>query len=88
MVTFEQVKEFLVSWGLHFDTPDGDSSNIPYPQVYLRMFQDVGNVFVGTDAVDVGMFVGISTDTTDGETYLFYSWEELEEEWNAFLRGN
>jgi hypothetical protein len=79
--TAENVKEFLESWGLHFDTHDGESSNIPYPQVYSRMKTDAGDV--GGDKLS--KFVSRITDTTDGQTYLNpTSWDEVSEAWNTF----
>lgn len=78
--TADNVREFLESWGLHFDTPDGDSSNIPYPQVYERMRRDAGDV----GGIELQRFVSRITDTTDGETYLTVeSWEELAEAWDS-----
>jgi len=77
---FSDVKEFLTSWGLHFDTPNGDSNDIPYPQVYERMRADAGDV--GGDKLQ--KFVSSITDTTDGRTYLKpFSWEEVEEAWDS-----
>jgi hypothetical protein len=78
--TFENVKEFLTSWGLHFDTPDGESNDIPYPQVYERMKTDAGDV--GGDKLQ--KFVSSITGTTDSRTYLVSdSWEELETAWES-----
>ncbi len=78
--TFENVKEFLTSWGLHFDTPNEESNDIPYPQVYERMKTDAGDV--GGDKLQ--KFVSTITDTTDGRTYLTPdTWEEVEEAWEA-----
>lgn len=77
--TFTNVKEFLTSWGLHFDTPNGDSNDIPYPHVYERMKTDAGDV--GGDKLQ--LFVSTITDTTDGRTYLKpMSWHEVEIRWN------
>jgi hypothetical protein len=83
-MNFQAVKEFLESWGLHFDTPGGESSTVPYPAVYHR---------VRVDATQVGgeklsKFVGRITDTTDGETYLAAnSWKDIEEAWNKNSGG-
>ena len=77
---FSNVKEFLTSWGLHFDTPNGDSNDIPYPHVYERMRTDAGDV--GGDKLQ--KFVSSITDTTDSRTYLTaYSWKEVEEAWDS-----
>ena len=77
---FDNVKEFLTSWGLHFDTPEGESNDIPYPQVYERMKTDAGDV--GGDKLQ--KFVSSITDTTDGRTYLVPdNWEEIEEAWES-----
>ncbi len=77
--TFVNVKEFLTSWGLHFDTPNGDSNDIPYPHVYERMRVDAGDV--GGDKLQ--KFVSSITDTTDGRTYLKpFTWKEVEEVWD------
>jgi hypothetical protein len=78
--SFSNVKEFLTSWGLHFDTPNGDSNDIPYPQVYERMKEDAGDV--GGDKLQ--QFVSSITDTTDSRTYLKpFSWKDIEEAWEA-----
>lgn len=77
LLNFEEVKAFLESWGLHFDTPDG-YSDIPYPQVYERMKTDAGNV----GGSQLQKFISCNTDTTDGRTYLCaLSWEEVQEAW-------
>lgn len=79
---FVSVKEFLTSWGLHFDTPNGDSNDIPYPQVYERMRVDAGDV--GGD--ELQKFISTITDTTDSRTYLtVYNWEQAEEAWDNRL---
>jgi hypothetical protein len=78
--TFENVKEFLTSWGLHFDTPNGDSNDIPYPQVYERMREDAGDV----GGVELQTFISSITDTTDSRTYLKpFSWDEIQKAWEA-----
>lgn len=78
--TFENVKEFLTSWGLHFDTPNGDSNDIPYPQVYERMRVDAGDV----GGVELQTFISSITDTTDGRTYLKpFNWDEIQKDWES-----
>ena len=77
----KQVQEFLTSWGLHFDTPTGDSTNIPYPQIYERMKEDAH--YEGGKKLQ--RFISCNTDTTDGETYLtLTSWNEVAAAWNDF----
>ena len=79
-LTFQNVKDFLVSWGMHFDSRDGESTNIPYPQVYERMKEDAGDV----GGSELQRFISRITDTTDGETYLVpESWDYIEEFWNT-----
>jgi hypothetical protein len=74
-MNFSKVKEFLISWGLHYDTPNGDSNDIPYPQVYERMMMDTENV----DEEGLDDFISSITDTTDGRTYLKpVSWKEVQ----------
>jgi len=83
---FQHVKDFLESWGLHFDTPDGESTNIPYPQVYERMRGDLRAHFKNNHVL-VGRFISRITDTTDGETYLAANtWGEIERSWELHLR--
>jgi hypothetical protein len=90
MMTFKQVKEFLVSWGMHFDTPEKDSSTIPYPQVYGRMKDDATNDLYKAgrsvkDGERLAQFISRITDTTDGQTYLnLPNWTEVEKVWKAF----
>src|SRR5277367_4434963 len=83
-ITFDQVKEFLESWGLSFDTPDGESSNIPYPAVYHRMRDDAQHVH----GQDFSKFLGCitdTTDTTDSQTYLTpTSWDEVKQAWEEY----
>lgn len=82
---FKDVRAFLESWGLTFDTPDEDSSNIPYPAVYNRMCDDA--IKVGGD--ELRKFISRITDTTDGETYLCTDnigedgWHEIEIAWEG-----
>lgn len=77
---FSNVKEFLTSWGLHYDTPNGDSNDIPYPHVYERMRFDAGDV----GGPELQMFVSSITDTTDGRTYLKpFNWDEIQKIWEA-----
>lgn len=74
---------------MHFDTPDGESTNIPYPQVYERMRADVINIPQIKLDVEVNLikkFISRITDTTDGETYLTcHTWPEIEDAWNTHL---
>jgi hypothetical protein len=80
-ITFDQVKEFLESWGLSFDTPDGESSNIPYPAVYHRMRDDAQHVH----GQDFSKFLGRITDTTDSQSYLTdSSWDDIAESWEQY----
>jgi hypothetical protein len=75
---FQDVKLFLESWGLHFDTPDGDSNDIPYPQVFTRMMADAFE----EGGKKLAHFVNNITDTTDSRTYLkANSWREIEAAW-------
>jgi hypothetical protein len=77
---FANVKEFLTSWGLHYDTQNGDSNDIPYPQVYDRMKVDAGDV--GGDRLQ--QFVSSITDTTDSRTYLKpMSWQQVQDAWES-----
>lgn len=81
-MNFQDVKEFLTSWGLHFDTPNGDSNDIPYPQVYERMRVDAFKV--GGD--ELLKFISSITSTTDGRTYLCADlWEAVEQAWDNRL---
>jgi len=78
-MNFQDVKLFLESWGLHYETESGESNDIPYPQVYTRMqadaFEDGGP--------ELMQFIERITDTTDGHTYLTAaSWTEIEAAWN------
>ena len=83
-MTFQKLKEFMESWALHFDTPNGDSNDIPYPEVYDRMRDDADKV-LGKKASN---FIGSITDTTDGRTYLTpCSWEEIETLYNGAFDG-
>lgn len=76
--TFENVKEFLTSWGLHYDTPNGESNDIPYPQVYERMRVDASDV--ASD--ELLNFISSITDTTDGRTYLIpKTWVGVQTAW-------
>jgi len=66
---------------MHFDTPDQESSNIPYPQVYERMKSDAREV----GGEKLARFVSRITDTTDGQTYLTAdSWSGITKLWNKF----
>lgn len=58
--------QFLESWGLHFDTPDGGPTTIPYPQVFIRMINDA-RPLGGDKLVDL---VKESLNTIDGETFI------------------
>ena len=81
-MTFQEVREFLTSWGMHFDTPEGESNDIPYPQVYIRMRDSASH---RDPTGKLGRFISLSTDTTDSRTYLtFGSWDQMEESWNDF----
>lgn len=76
-MNFHDVSSFFESWGLHFDSQDGDSTDIPYPQVYERMRLDAKS-----KDNDLYEFAGLICQTTDGRTYLnVCSIEELEQEW-------
>lgn len=84
-VAFAKIKSFLVSWALHFDTPDEVTSAIPYPQIYCRMKDDVLKVFPGENGKNLSEFISRNTETTDGETYLCpANWNELKKNWNKF----
>ena len=85
-IEFQQVRDFLTSWGMHFDTPEKDSTTIPYPQVYGRMRADVGNVWASpVDIREMLRFISRITDTTDGQTYLVVdSWDEMENFFDSF----
>jgi hypothetical protein len=82
---FKQVREFLESWGLSYDTPDGDSSTIPYPAVYERMCDDA----IKVGGQELRTFIGRMTDTTDSQTYLCTDnvgeagWHEIEIAWEG-----
>lgn len=81
-INFDAVKLFLESWGMGFDTPDGDSSTLPYPAVYHRM-KDDARMF--DPSMELHDFIGRITDTTDSQTYLtLESWDEIEEYWNSY----
>lgn len=81
-LNFDAVKNFLESWGMGFDTPDGDSSTLPYPEVYIRLRNDAEML---DPSGELSKFVGRITDTTDSQTYLtLTSWDEIEEFWNSF----
>jgi hypothetical protein len=78
-MNFSAVRAFLESWGLGFDTPDGDSSTIPYPAVFNRMKKEANRI--GGDELSV--FVSRVTDTTDSQTYLSADcWEEIRAAYN------
>jgi hypothetical protein len=80
---FDQVENFLSSWGLHFDTPDEDSNDIPYPQVYGRMLIDAK---VQDPSGDLSAFIQQVTETTDGRTYLTVeSSTELGSAWYEYI---
>jgi len=80
-MNFQDVKQFLESWGLHYDTPDGVSNDIPYPQVYGRMRSEAWALGKGNPRLY--NFIERITDTTDGRTYLTpESWAEVENAWN------
>jgi hypothetical protein len=84
-VTPDLLQSFLESWGLSFDTPDGDSSNIPYPAVYQRMRDDATQVY----GEHFSKFLGRITDTTDSETYLTpISWDEVKMAWEDYNQEN
>jgi hypothetical protein len=77
---FQYVREFLESWGLHFDTPDQVSTSVPFDTYQL----------IRADAIQVGgmelqKFVSCITDTTDGETYISMgsNWGKIEEFYNG-----
>lgn len=81
-MTFDQFKEFLISWGLSFDTPDGDSSTIPYPAVFSRMMDDA----LARGGQKLTDFVNSITDTMDGQTYLLFPiWENIHEAWSKYF---
>ena len=76
---FQQVRDFLESWGLGFETPCGDSSTIPYPAVYARMQDDALKV----GGKQLSKFISSITDTIESQTYLEYTdWDEIEIEWD------
>lgn len=78
-MNFSAVRAFLESWGLGFDTPDGESSTIPYPAVYHRMQREAKKV----GGEELSEFVSRITDTTDSQTYIcFDSWDEMREFYN------
>ena len=79
-MTFDRVKDFLESWGLHFETNDEEcSTTIPWPQVYSRMCDDA----IKVGGMELRSFIGHITDTMEGKTYLAYGdWEEIEEQWD------
>jgi hypothetical protein len=75
------VKLFLESWGMHYDTPTGDCTDIPYPQVYERMQSDA--LAIGGEKLS--KFISSITDTIDGKTHLLpISWLEVDEAWENF----
>lgn len=81
VITFDNLKEFLTSWGLHFDTPDGESNDIPYPQVYERMKTDAGDV----GGPRMQQFISRITNTTDSRTYISYeNWYQVLDLWEDF----
>jgi hypothetical protein len=83
-LSFQTVSDFLESWGLHYDTPNGESSCIPYPQVYARMCQDASNTDLALREV-----ISVVTNTTDGQTYLRAdSYEQLEEIVNNLTKNH
>jgi hypothetical protein len=93
-IRFSDVRSFLTSWGLHFDTPDEESNTIPYPQVYERMKTDIVNLF-HERARYVRKFITQITETTDGQTYLSVpsvfdseGWKGIEEAWHDYVAYN
>ena len=76
-MTSEQFVDYLRSWGLHFDTEDGESSEIPY--------EILGRITSECDPTLARNIIR-ATNTTDGNTYLRASSQsELEAnfvEWN------
>lgn len=78
-MNFSGVRAFLESWGLGFDTPDGESSTIPYPPVYHRMQSEAKKV----GGEELSRFISRVTDTTDSQTYLSAdSWDEIRSAYN------
>jgi len=78
-MNFQQVREFLESWGLGFDTPTGDSSTIPYPSVYHRMRIDAEAQY----GYELSKFISSITNTMESQTYLAYdNWAAVEIDWN------
>lgn len=78
-MNFSAVRAFLESWGLSFDTPDGESSTIPYPAIYTRMQKEAKKV----GGEELSNFVSRVTDTTDSQTYLSADcWEEIRAAYN------
>ncbi len=76
---FEQVQEFLESWGIHFY--DGHATSIPY-QKYRDMLDDAarvgGNIFY--------KFIGLITATKDERGYVPYpGWEQVQWVYTSWL---
>jgi hypothetical protein len=77
------VKLFLESWGLHYDTYNNLSNDIPYPQIYERMQNDA----LETGGKKLSDFIGAITITMDGRTRLtLLDWAEIDELWEKFSK--
>ena len=85
--SFQQVKEFFLSWGLC----PSEENNEEYPNdsgdysisgaVYSRMYNDAKQEY----GVEFAKFISKIVDATDGEFYLGHeTWEELEDAYNNF----
>lgn len=75
------VIQFLQSWGLHFDTLNGESSVVSYAQVYLPMLYDANK----QGGKRLQKFISNITNTVEDQTYLEPDTaEEIQKLWEGF----
>ncbi len=83
---FIDVKEFLTSWGLHFDTPTWESNDIPFPQVYDRMMSDAIRVGAQLKSKNnFSYFIALETNVAYCRAHLrAENWNDLKKAWKKF----
>lgn len=80
MVSFEQAREFFLSWGL--DAED-EYAYAAYPSVFGKMMREAEKV----GGYRFKNFVNFATNTTDGKTYIrAMDWAEFKEGLTTFYR--
>lgn len=82
-MTFDQVKEFMTSWGYHFDTPDGEANDL-----IVRVFEHMKADALSEGGSKLKEFIEYITDTTDGRAYMTVdNWDEVQKTWESGYKG-